>query len=258
MAKLADFRYYLYISTAKVEMLYDQLIETPRRAKASLTVAGVGGSLDTTSEAKISQNQKILAIEKELEERRLIGSVEDPKDYFKGLMSMRWGLFDDGGQRPKDEPPLVYFSGFDSSAPLVVGLGGSSRHVVGYQGATSAEPRSYGPVIVRWLLAGLEDRQPEARWWDNHTAEEYAVFGGMASALHSLRPPTQEIEFVAKTLLTGTIRGHEHFLGVPEAKAILGTPLYAVAAYARPDADHWGLDPAWSAKAQPERTNQAD
>jgi hypothetical protein len=61
---------------------------------------------------------------------------------------MRWGLFNDQGTRPQDEPALVYFGGINKEEiPIVVGLGGSSMHVEGHRGATSTYSRSAGPPL---------------------------------------------------------------------------------------------------------------
>lgn len=140
---------------------------------------------------------------------------------------MRWGLFNDAGLRPVDEAPLVFFGGFDKSIPLVLGLGGSTKNVIGHEGASSTYSRSTARAIVRWLLAGeATDRPPELpEWWDT-AAEVQQVLAGVAIALHYLRPPTQNLTFLAKTLLTGTLFGHQHFTGVDKPRVVLGTPIF--------------------------------
>ena len=64
----------------------------------------------------------------------------------------------------------------------------------------------------------------------------------MAAALHNLRPPTQELEFLAKTLFEGKLYSHEHLTGVPESKVLLGTPLYVTLSSHLPDNNKYGLD----------------
>jgi hypothetical protein len=138
----------------------------------------------------------------------------------------------------------VYFGGFDKAVPLIVGLGGSSMHVTGYEGASSTWSRSATPEIVRWLVAGLQqDSPPEPKWWDSGQQDE--LFAAIAIALHYLKPPTQDLEFLAKTLTTGTVNGYESFVDVPSAKVILGTPLYVAQTHPLPDEDRWGLDEQW-------------
>jgi hypothetical protein len=224
-----DIKYYLYVSTTKLNMLYEQI-----------------ASHEPSTEEVVDRDDKLNTVEKELDALNLIGTPEEPKDYFKSTMRMRWGLFDDNGTRPEDEAPLVYFGGFEKTIPLIVGLGGSSKHVVGHDGATSTNSRSCTPTIVRWLFAGLEqDKPPASQGWRDKSSEEQELFAGMASALHYLRPPTQDLEFLAKTLTTGTIHRYEHFTGVPEAKIVLGTPLYVVLKNPMPDNNRYGLDNEW-------------
>jgi len=238
---LADMRFYLYRSKSKIDMLYEQIYDSARRTrKVSLKAAVVSG--EATTEDAVDDEDKLRAVERELEERQLVGTLDEPKDYVKGTMRMRWGLFDDSGTRPPDDPPLVFFGGFDSAGPLAVGLGGSSKHVEGHEGATSTQSRSSTPALVRWLLAGQDHGGPPELpgWWDMD-AEEYELFGAVAMAIHYLRPPTQDLEFLAKVLSTGHIHGHEHFIGVPAARAIVGTPLYVSLAHPMPDE----TDRAW-------------
>ena len=88
---------------------------------------------------------------------------------------MKWGLYGDAG-RPTDEPPLVYFGG--QTETTIFGLGGSTRHVIGFEGATSTSSRSATPYLVAHLLEGLEpdgwhadeDRQPGTRRNDSRNA----------------------------------------------------------------------------------------
>jgi uncharacterized protein DUF7019 len=76
-------------------------------------------------------------------------------------------------------------------------------------------------------MAGLQqDGPPKSLLSWEKKREEDELFAAMAIALHHLKPPTQDMEFLAKTLETGTVRGYESFIGVPSARVILGTPLY--------------------------------
>src|SRR5688572_14875697 len=187
---LADMRFYLYRSKAKIDMLYEQIHTSTRHTRKTSAKLGVF-SLESTSDESVDDEDKLRAVERELEERQLIGTLDEPKDYVKGIMKMRWGLFDDSGRRPEDEPPLVFFGGFDPAEPLAVGLGGSSRHVVGHEGATSTQSRSSTGAMVRWLLAGQErDGPPELPGWWDEDAEKSNLFGAIAMAIHYLRPPT--------------------------------------------------------------------
>lgn len=243
-----DLRFYLYLSVSKIEMLYAQMYAPSghkRKVLSALTPIG-SASIESDSEEKVGIDRKVRLVEEELEQRQIIGTLQEPKTYFKATMPMRWGLFDDRGQRPDDEPALVYFSGFEKTEPLIVGLGGSSKHVVGHEGASGTWSRSSTPVIVRWLVSAVQrDSPPDLPQWGDNQREETELYEAMAIALHYLKPPTQDLEFVAKTLAIGTLFGLEHFTGVPSARVILGTPLYVAQAHPLPDENTWGLDNQW-------------
>jgi hypothetical protein len=245
----ADIRFYLYISTTKINMLYEQMFAVPKRVsknKISLKAVVLSGSRESSVEEILDREDKLRAVEDKLTKFQLVGTPNDPKDYFKGTLRMRWGLYNDLGTRPEEEAPLVYFGGIDKGQHLIVGLGGSSKHVVGHDGATSTYSRSSTPTLVRWLLAGLEhDSPPEIPLLMEKRSEESELFSAIAVALHQLKPPTQELEFLAKTLATGTLYGHEHITGLPEAKVILGTPLYVVQTHPLPEEINFGLDKDW-------------
>jgi hypothetical protein len=248
-----DIRYYLYLSTAKLDMLYEQVFRESKRSGRSLSLpTGIGSAeISSESDGTPDRDDKIRALEQELEERGLIGDLNEPRDYIRGILPMRWGLFDDNGTRGEGEPALVYFGGFDpADGPLLVGLGGSSVHVIGYQGASSTHSRSNTPALVRWMMSGLGDEQPVSLSEDPRV-EEQVVMSAIAVAHQSLRPPTQNLEFLARTLLTGTLLGYEQYTGSPRSRVILGTPLYVVQSHPLPDENRWGLD--WSDVKETER-----
>jgi len=82
---------------------------------------------------------------------------------------------------------------------------------------------------------------------DDAYAEEDAedqVYRGMAIAQHYLRPPTQNLEFFAKTLMNGKTWGCEIYIDTPDVvRVILGTPLYVGLAAPFPEGNHVGLIP---------------
>ena len=218
-----DVRFYLYLSKSKVDMLYGQMYAPSGRKRRTLSakIPILSASTESESQETIELDRKLRLVEEELATRQIIGTVEEPKTYFRATIPMRWGTFHDNGERPDDEPALVYFGGFDKAGPLVVGLGGSSKHVIGWEGATSTWSRSATPTIVHWLMAGLQQDGPPTSllWWDEKR-EEDELFAAMAIALHNLKPPTQDLEFLAKTLTSGTVSGYESFIGVPSARVI--------------------------------------
>jgi hypothetical protein len=83
--------------------------------------------------------------------------------------------------------------------------------------------------------------EPPATEDPSHGEDE--VYTAMAIAQHYLRPPTQKLEFFAKTLMAGGTHGCELYIGVPAVKVILGTPLYVSLVEPYPEDNHSGIIP---------------
>lgn len=238
--KLEDLKWYLYISMSKLRVLYEQIYKSEQTKKTRELTVKLGvleGSGGSESQQNMDRDDMLRLVLAELEARSLVGTLEEPKDYFKGFMPMRWGFYNDYGVRGEGEAPLVYFGGFDGRQKLLVGLGGSSRHVVGCDGMTSTHSRSNTPTLTKWLMS--EFARPELPEWKD-TREEDEVYEAMALAQHYLRPPTQELEFLAKTLAVGEV-DDEQLLGAPRARALLGTPIFVAQAHPLPDDKSVGL-----------------
>lgn len=247
-----NIRYYLYVSDLKVNMLFEQMFaagKRTRRGKVTVKAGPVTGSRETeTEDGELDRDDKLRAIEDSLTNENLVGTPQNPKDYFRGILPMRWGLYDDHGTRPDGYPPLVYFGGFDPTAPLIVGLGGSSVHVHGFQGATSTHSRSATPTLVEWLLGGMSDGDGHlgALRQKARVLGDGMLYEAVGIALHYLRPPTQQLEFLAKTISVGTLYGFEHMTGFNgETKIVLGTPLYVQQTNMIPEDELYGLDDEW-------------
>jgi hypothetical protein len=248
--RTSEIKFYLYISKAKLQMLFQQIgrADGSKRSVEWKAAALVGSLTRKTESAEdpIDDDDKLLAVIQELEGAGQVGTIYEPNVYVKGIMPMRWGLYDDGGTRPNGEPALVYFGGLDKENGALLGLGGSSKHVVGHEGATSTHSRSVTPALVKALLRGLEFPIAEIadmpEWWDKR-AEEDEVYQAIALAQHYLRPPTQNLEFFAKTLMVGETHRSEQYIDIPKATVILGTPLYVALSAPVPDGNHWGIIP---------------
>lgn len=242
----AEIKWYLYRSDAKLRMLYPQIA---RRNTSKKTIewklsAGFGSvSRKAESESSVDEDDMLKAVMQELEAAGQVGTIDSPNSYVKGVMPMRWGMYDDSGFRDPKEGPLVYFGGLDEKTGVLVGLGGSSRHVMGHEGATSTYSRSCTPALIRALLCGIESGLPEPPPSEDPRDGEAEVYAAMAIAQHYLRPPTQNLEFFAKTLMVGNAYRCEQYIGIENVTTILGTPLYVALSTPYPDEDHWGLIP---------------
>ncbi|MFJ5774639.1 DUF7019 family protein [Streptomyces sp. NPDC093094] len=212
-------RYYLYVSDSKVDMLLAQIdpaLRQKRTTEVNVSLKVVGGKRVVEDTGEEERGARLERLVRFLGDQEELGTVDDPRRFFRGMLRLRWGPF------PAD-PSLVWFGG--SSVRTVVGLGGSAHHVLG-------SPPPSEPVLPRSLtpslLAGLaSDPQIQALVGMIAAEEERPVRTGTpaaAQAVHranELMPgPGQRVEFVAKRLL--------HVPGAPDAgpAVLLGTPLY--------------------------------
>jgi hypothetical protein len=238
-----DLKFYLYISTSKIRMLYEQLstISTTKGSfewNLDLKLGGVKGG--TTTERTPNRDAMLREVVQALESTDQIGNLREPKSFIRDVFPVRWGFYNDCSSRPEEEPALIYFGGLSDG--ILLGMGGSSCHVVGHEGATSTWSRSATPTLTRWLLSGLREGEcPKIYGPYNRQQEEHQVFQAMAIAQHYLRPPTQQVEFVAKTIAVGDVDRVESYIGVEPVKAILATPLYVAQVTPLRDNPFWGV-----------------
>jgi hypothetical protein len=197
------------------------------------------------AEEEPDDDDKLRLVTAELEDRQLVGSVEEDKPYIKGILPMRWGLYNDSGYRPETEGPLVWFSGLQDE--LLLGMGGSSCHIGACYGLTSTGSRSATPTLVHFLRRVMDEgnlpayRQALLQPRD----EDQELCSGMALANYYLKGPIQSLEFVAKVLWCRRrfmrIRPFTEGYG----QAILATPLYvAQTEIMLEDDDNQGRSPA--------------
>jgi hypothetical protein len=234
-------RYYLYVSDAKLEMLYAQMPARLRdkiatELKVDLKVIGATVSTKDRPETRYS---KLDLVREYLTTHTQIGSVSNPESYFAGTVSMQWGLITGPASGR-----IVYFGGEEGN--VVLGLAGSRHHVVGFQGEGIVDaPPSYGagssmmPYILEQLennlAATLEgetfaDTSPVVElegadaFPDSDTRDAQAL-KTVLYATRNLLGPRQSLEFLAKRLLTGRLA-----MPVGERDVLLGTPLYVALA----------------------------
>lgn len=245
--RLDEIRFYLYLSATKVDMIYGQLTtkKRPFSGNVSLGVPGVQATIGTPDDEDENEYERLDTVEAALRERGMVGTIDDPKEYFAGEMRMRWGMYDDHGHRGFDEAPLVFFGGVDPAVPTLVGLGGSSRHLTGFHGASNTHSRSTTRALVRWVMAGLEDREPPGARHPEFEGERQMVMSGVGIAIANLQMPTQRLKFLAKNVLAGPVHGTEHITGYERPAGILGTPLYVIQLDHPDDEQRGGLDAEW-------------
>jgi hypothetical protein len=206
--KLPAMKYYIYISDAKVDMLLEQLDET--KTKKIVTELGFNWKLFSakrTVEANTEKNRtaRVETVVSFLQKYgNLSNSVDEPDQFVSDTMPMDLNVLDGDGKSP-----LMYLNG--ETEKTIVGLGGSSKFMLGADLTAITMPRSNSGQILHVLRREFDKGQIEKDKEDD-------VLGTVFSARMLSNRPTEVYEFVAKRLVySPTYRG----MGV-----LLATPLY--------------------------------
>src|SRR5258708_2213710 len=146
----SDLNHFLYLPKTELDMLYGEIVR-PDGAKRTIKwkldakLASVSVKKETLRAVDDEQSNRLKELIAALESSGQVGTVDEPSSYFKGTLPMKWGMLRDFG-RPQEEPPLVYFGG--RTRKTIFGLGGSTRHVLGFDGAGATSSRSAAPYLV--------------------------------------------------------------------------------------------------------------
>ena len=146
-------KHFIYLSDTKVERHFAQIQQSFfSTAKANKLRLKLGFAEADFSDATQPPNRymKLAGILSELAERESIGTLEQPKLYFKGKLRMKYGIY------PNTE--LVYFSGRNDNT--IVGLVGSLKHFEDKQVETLTCGVGSGAVGVTKSLVQELNMQP--------------------------------------------------------------------------------------------------
>ncbi|MDA3627737.1 SAVMC3_10250 family protein [Saccharopolyspora oryzae] len=211
------FRYYLYVSDSKVDMLLSQI--DPRFAAKRSTEVGVNLQMVSAKRSTAPTDDRFLRLERVvryLQDHGDVGTVDEPGQFFGGLLPMRWTSMPGAA-----DPSLVFLGGCDGRN--VVGLGGSARHLLGsVPGVDDARPSSsLLPAILDQLgtASELEDELVLDSVGDDLDRTDHSALAAVHRAVRELRTPAQNVEFIAKRLLHGTGPGGDE-------SVVLGSPIY--------------------------------
>ncbi|GAA2149358.1 DUF7019 family protein [Glycomyces algeriensis] len=204
-----SFKYYLYISGAKVDMMLPQFDPRPAGERHtelafSLKVLSAKRSTTTNGGGNVARLERVL---RHLQDNDMLGTVEEHSAFFWALMPMRWDIVQTeiGGR-------IAMFGGFLDE--MTIALGGSSRHLIGWQETDGAASGSNTPALLQGIktAAPLEEEQIlEAVSDELHP--ELDAFTTVQRAVSRMTGPEQQLEFVAKTLIR-------------DSHTILASPLY--------------------------------
>jgi hypothetical protein len=219
-------RYYVYVSDAKVDMLYAQIparLRSRIAAELKIDLKVISASL-SSKDREENRFSKLALVGCFIRKHMELGSIDEPQSYFSGSLRMRWG--------PAYNGQIVYFGGVTDRT--VLGLAGSRRHVITSTG-DSAVPEggmSGAPDLIALLrnadpniIASAESVQPPALGDQLGEREARAIY----SASVGMQGSVQELEFIAKRLATRRAdpESRTDANAYDRAKTILlGTPLY--------------------------------
>jgi hypothetical protein len=204
-------KYYEYISTRKVDMLFPQI---PRDASSKIS-GTVEVNLPSTYE-------KIAVIEKWLEKSGDIGTLESGMSWIKDSMHLWWGP--SGYADENEVGEVVWFGGIRE--PDAILLGGSAMHLVG-RSSGRERPTSDLPSILNSLVRSQRGSRVVAVPVEptSHVEEDayaYALENAFSFCHGKWGGAEQQFEFLALRLLQ---RKHIEYLG-KQWRVTVATPLY--------------------------------
>lgn len=200
-------RYYLYVSQAKLDMLFGQIPQKvlPRlvtEAKVDLKVVGV--SVQRPG-AELTRYHQLDIVEEFLAEEYDIGWMTEPSFWFRGDLGLRISVTRNG-------TGPVFMTGSDDN--LVVALVGSAHHVIGQEHSSTPDLRTGGS----WLpaLQALLRQENTDTLNDQKTLRDTLLFSRQVTG------PATWCEFLARRLMHGTVADRDG----REWEVVIGTPLY--------------------------------
>src|SRR6266571_7764642 len=143
-------KFYLYISDAKIDMLFAQipfgfLEQIAGELKINVGVLSASVKRDP---GELDRYKKAEAVSKYIDRNSHVGTLDSPEEYFRGQSIVRWEFYG-------DTKSVVYFGG--KTEQTWFGLGGSSKHMVG--GNRESQTDSFGSY-TGFMLAALRKEIP--------------------------------------------------------------------------------------------------
>jgi hypothetical protein len=220
-------KYYLYISDAKLDMLYAQMPARIRdriatEMKIDLKLVSATFSAKDRSESRYSRLDLVC----EYIHRHLsVGTVTESAPYFEGVVPMQWGAVTGA-----DSGSVVFFGGEQDN--VVLGLAGSKHHVLGFQGEGMMGFGGSGLVqhvieqLDRSLKGVIEGSGSSRDEFSGTSDQDSRTLHTVMDAARNISGPTQPLEFLAKRLINGQVVGSAR----EQRTVILGTPIYVALA----------------------------
>jgi Family of unknown function (DUF7019) len=251
-------RYFVYVSDAKLEQLFQQInVIDPKllerlsiETKVDLKVASL--AIKTAPDPASTRMAQLIVVERYIDAHQRVGTVREPGTrYFRGTMPMRWGWLSDFRSRPSRSERAIHEAVHGGNAAFfrgehdgqIVVLVGSRRHVLGERPLatnTVVDDSSYSilPTVMPLVADHVNDLYDKAQFYNDERrrlADECGAsiedpppeHGLEACATLRLHGPPQWMEFLAVPLVEGDIPVPEHAdANIPKGHAILATPIY--------------------------------
>lgn len=208
-------RYYLYVSDAKLNMLFEQidrrlLKHISMEVKVDLKLASV--TLGKAEDLAPARMAKLRIVERFINDHHDVGTCENPgREYFRGNLNMQWGWL---ARSTSDASSVVFFRA--EAGSLLVMLAGSSRHVIGAPPDAQAVVGSALPHIITAISDHISDKSALAGL-PSESASWARATRVRELRLHPQDAPSQWMEFLAIPLAEDR---------ESDVHLVLGTPLY--------------------------------
>jgi hypothetical protein len=259
-------KYYLYVSDTKIDMMYAQIPHDTKKQTSvefGVDLKVIKASRKTEKEIEENRFTRLDAIVDYLETSGSIGSLDEPKEYVRAVMPMKfapWGhrgrVTHLGSSSPVDPSGAAFVCFGGRTHNRIVVLWGSWKHILGNNSQDATGQFSVSTSLATLAMWDYLDNLD--RWNEGETTEEEtylaelrkradlwramntSAFKGSAKmnersklawalalmVTSELKGPQQDMEFLAKQ-----IHGPER-----DTRCLLGTPLYvAIADWAESD-----------------------
>jgi len=234
-------KYFIYISDSKVDMLYSQIPRQTRNNIATelkIDLKIISAKFDEQPPEK-TRYSKLDVVTNYIKKHEDVGTINEPRNYFQGTIPMRWAQFPQhsynrtlAGTPGIDQlDQFVYFSNqidFESQNKLIVGLGGSVQHLVGYRTPSKIEsltiqiPHSSLPGISTMLFQLSEEIDDLDSFPNSTIGNAFRLALDLEGSGRKTQTPIQTMEFLARRLLEGEINNYRVIIGSPIYVALSG------------------------------------
>ncbi len=202
-----ELKYYVYVSKSKIDMLHPQIPKNffksiDKKVEINLSLFKISFGEKNFDEPAYS---RLTAVIEYLNSEGKIGTIAEPKEYFYGKLNMQWAEI---------YPNVVFYGGILNDVAL--GLGGSMKHVLGFDSIGVEPGISHTPWLVELLSSEIENIvAPKIPKLNDEEVERRILATTTSWATDLSKRAFERFEFVAKTLKTATYYKNKVLIGTP-------------------------------------------